>query len=178
MKHILLFGAGKSATVLIEYLKELSIETSWNITIADGNNQLLQQKIGNHPLIKGVVVNVETEAARNELIQPANVVISMLPPTLHYLVAKSCLQLGKHLLTASYIDDNIRSLEKEVADKKLLFLCEMGLDPGIDHMSAMQLIERIRNTGGTITSFKSHCGGLVAPESDNNPWHYNPPGAR
>jgi saccharopine dehydrogenase-like NADP-dependent oxidoreductase len=112
------------------------------------------------------------ENKRRQHITSAAVVISMLPPTLHILVAKDCVALSKHLLTASYVDDSIRSLQKEVNEKGILFLCEMGLDPGIDHMSAMKIIDEIHAQGGSITSFKSHCGGLVAPESDDNPWHY------
>ena len=96
----------------------------------------------------------------------------MLPPSLHFLIAKDCVQFSKNLLTASYVDENIRSLEKEIKDKKLFFLCEMGLDPGIDHMSAMKMINSIKEKGGIIKSFVSHCGGLIAPESDDNPWHY------
>jgi len=96
----------------------------------------------------------------------------MLPPLLHNKVAKDCVTFSKNLLTASYVDDEMRNLETEIENKKLLFLCEMGLDPGIDHMSAMRLIDHILAKGGRVISFKSHCGGLVAPESDDNPWHY------
>ena len=95
-----------------------------------------------------------------------------MPPALHFLVAKDCVEYRKHLLTASYLDNNIKSLREEIVHRKLFFLCEAGLDPGIDHMSAMKIIDGIKEKGGTITSFKSHCGGLIAPESDNNPWHY------
>lgn len=172
MKHILLFGAGKSATVLIEYLKELANENNYNVTVADGNQALAQSKVGDHTLVKAMGVNVEDESLRQTLIKQSDVVISMLPPSLHYLVALDCVAFSKHLLTASYIDEKIKSLTSEIENKNLLFLCEMGLDPGIDHMSAMQLINRIHSIGGKIHSFKSHCGGLVAPESDDNPWHY------
>lgn len=172
MKSILLFGAGKSATVLIDYLKKLASENKYLITIADGNLENAQSKVGKHEYVKAVEVNVEDENNRQKLIEISDVVISLLPPALHYLVAVDCVHYGKHLLTASYIDDNIRSLQPQIENKGLLFLCEMGLDPGIDHMSAMQLIHRIKELGGKITSFKSHCGGLVAPESDDNPWHY------
>ncbi|WP_207493724.1 saccharopine dehydrogenase C-terminal domain-containing protein [Aridibaculum aurantiacum] len=172
MNHILLFGAGKSATVLINYLKDLATEKKYSVTIADGNLEAVQSKVGTHPLVKGVKADVENEFERHALIKQADVVISLLPPSLHYLVALDCLEYEKHLLTASYVDDKIKALEEEVKQKGLLFLCEMGLDPGIDHMSAMELVHRIKAMGGTITSFKSHCGGLVAPESDNNPWHY------
>ncbi|MES1222853.1 MAG: saccharopine dehydrogenase C-terminal domain-containing protein, partial [Bacteroidota bacterium] len=99
-------------------------------------------------------------------------VISLLPPALHYLVAKDCVANSKNLLTASYVDEKIKELKDEIDKKALLFLCEMGLDPGIDHMSAMRIINEIRSEGGSVTSFKSHCGGLVSPASDDNPWHY------
>ena len=172
MKHILLFGAGKSATVLIDYLKKLATEYQYTVTVADGNLDNAQSKVGKHTLVNAAEVNVEEETNRQQLIAQADVVISLLPPSLHYLVAVDCVQFGKHLLTASYIDDKIQALQKQIEEKGLLFLCEMGLDPGIDHMSAMQLIHRIKDVGGKIKSFKSHCGGLVAPESDDNPWHY------
>src|SRR5436189_1648456 len=102
----------------------------------------------------------------------SDIVISMLPPALHFLVAKDCVKFSKHLLTASYVDDSMKSLEKGIEEKNLLFLCEMGLDPEIDHMSAMKIVDELHASGARITSFKSHCGGLVAPESDDNPWHY------
>lgn len=172
MKHILLFGAGKSATVLIDYLKQLATDHNYNVTVADGNLENAQSKVGSHALVRAVEANVENELERNGLIKSADVVISLLPPSLHYSVALDCITYSKHLLTASYIDDKIYALKNDIESKGLLFLCEMGLDPGIDHMSAMQLIHRIKALGGKINSFKSHCGGLVAPESDDNPWHY------
>src|SRR4029078_6765096 len=116
--------------------------------------------------------DIRDEDKRSTQIAKADIVISMLPPALHFLVAKDCLKHSKHLLTASYVDEQVKSLQNEIEKRGLLFLCEMGLDPGIDHMSAMQIIDEIHSRGGAITSFKSHCGGLVAPESDNNPWHY------
>ena len=172
MKHIVLFGAGRSATVLIDYLKQTATEIVCKVTVADADLKTVEQKVGGHPLVKAAEVNIENETQRQELISQADVVISLMPPHLHFLVAIDCLELGKHLLTASYVDEKIKALEQQIQEKKLFFLCEMGLDPGIDHMSAMQLINNIKAKGGTITSFKSHCGGLVAPESDTNPWHY------
>lgn len=172
MKSILVFGAGKSATCLIEYLvKEIALH-QWQLVVADGNLALVESKLGNAAGTKAVAVNVEEEDARKSLIQKADIVISLLPPHLHILVAKDCVAFGKNLLTASYADDAIRALAPQIEAKKLLFLCEMGLDPGIDHMSAMQMIHQVKQQGGNIISFKSHCGGLVAPESDDNPWHY------
>lgn len=172
LKHIVLFGAGKSATVLIEYLKEIATENIWQVIVADSNLETAMAKVGEHALAKAVAVDIENADERKELIAQADVVISLMPPHLHYLLALDCIELNKHLLTASYIDEQIKSLQSEIEKRNLLFLCEMGLDPGIDHMSAMRLFDRIKNEGGTITSFKSHCGGLVAPESDDNPWHY------
>jgi saccharopine dehydrogenase-like NADP-dependent oxidoreductase len=172
MKHILLFGAGKSATSLIDYLKKTSTDIVCKITVADADLATVQAKVGEHPLVTAKQVNVESDGERRDLIKDADVVISLMPPHLHYLIATDCLELEKHLLTASYVDERIRSLEKDIEAKGLLFLCEMGLDPGIDHMSAMQIIDGIRKKEGTISSFRSHCGGLIAPESDTNPWHY------
>jgi saccharopine dehydrogenase-like NADP-dependent oxidoreductase len=170
--HILLFGAGKSATVLIDYLKKTAAQKQWQVVIADANLAAVQSKVGDHSWVKAVGVSIENETERKALVEKAAVVISLLPPSLHYFVAMDCLQFGKHLLTASYVDEKIKALADDIKSKNILFLCEMGLDPGIDHMSAMQLIHRIKNEGGTIHSFLSHCGGLVAPESDTNPWHY------
>ncbi len=172
MKHILLFGAGKSATVLIDYLKTISTENKWNVIVADNDLVAAKLKVGEHDWVKAVELNITNETERKHLINQADIVISMMPPSLHYLVALDCIEFKKHLLTASYVDDRIKKEEATIKNNGLLFLCEMGLDPGIDHMSAMQIIHRIKNEGGNILSFRSHCGGLVAPESDNNPWHY------
>ncbi len=172
MKTILLLGAGKSATVLIDYLIETAKENKWKFIVADAGKEQVLFKTNHSPFAEAVALDVTNEGQRSKLIQRAHVVISMMPPALHFLVAKDCVEYRKHLLTASYVDSKIRSLEQEIKQKKLLFLCEMGLDPGIDHMSAMKIIHAIKNEGGKITSFKSHCGGLVAPESDDNPWHY------
>jgi saccharopine dehydrogenase (NADP+, L-glutamate forming) len=170
--QILVLGAGKSATVLIQYLQKKAVENNWYIVLADGDKAVAEKKWNAANNGHAIGFNIEDSALRNEYIQQATVVVSMLPAYLHFLVAKDCLRLLKPLFTASYVDEQMQSLAKEAAEKKVLFLCEMGLDPGIDHMSAMELIHRIQNSGGKITSFKSHCGGLIAPESDNNPWHY------
>jgi len=172
MKHILLFGAGKSATVLIDYLKQVATGKQWRVTIADVDLAAVEAKVGVHALVKAVGISIEDENARKALIQQADVVISLLPAALHYIVALDCLAFGKHLLTASYVDDKIKVLADKIKQKNILFLCEMGLDPGIDHMSAMELIHRLREQGARFTGFRSHTGGLVAPESDDNPWHY------
>ena len=172
MKTIVLIGAGKSATVLIDYLIAEAAINNWKFIIADSNREQILLKTNNSKYAEAVQLDVTNEDERSKLIKRAHVVISMMPPALHFLVAKDCVEYRKHLLTASYLDDKMKSLQDEISQRKLLFICEMGLDPGIDHMSAMKIIDEIKSKGGKITSFKSHCGGLVAPESDNNLWHY------
>ena len=172
MKNILLFGAGKSATCLIDYLVHNAASEDWQISIADISTDLIESKTGKAPCTKAYATDITDAESRASLISQADIVISMMPPSLHILIAKDCVDQNKNLLTASYVDPQIRGLENEIKSKGLLFLCEMGLDPGIDHMSAMQIIDGIKKDGGVIASFKSHCGGLVAPESDDNPWHY------
>jgi saccharopine dehydrogenase-like NADP-dependent oxidoreductase len=172
MKTILLFGAGKSATVLINYLLENSISENWKIVVVDADLKLAQSKIGGAKNALAISFDINNSDERARHIRHADIIISLLPPSLHFEVAKDCVKHHKNLLTASYVDTELKKLVPEIEKNKLLFLCEMGLDPGIDHMSAMQLIDDIHSKGGKITSFKSHCGGLVAPESDDNPWHY------
>ena len=172
MKKILLFGAGKSATVLIDYLLKNALAEDWTVIVVDANLALAQSKIGNALAGEALSFDINDVSERGKHIQQADIVISLLPPALHILVAKDCITYQKNLLTASYVDEQMRSLEQSIKDRNILFLCEMGLDPGIDHMSAKKMIDNIEAEGGSITSFYSHCGGLVAPESDNNPWHY------
>jgi saccharopine dehydrogenase (NADP+, L-glutamate forming) len=172
MKKILLFGAGKSATTLIDYLGKTCDENEWKLLVCDANLSLAESKIKSFSSAEAVSFDVSNDEKRHEYISNADLIISMLPPGLHFLVAIDCVAFSKNLLTASYIDEKIKSLEDEILEKGLIFVGEMGLDPGIDHMSAMKMIHKIKNEGGKITSFKSHCGGLVSPESDDNPWHY------
>ena len=172
MKKILLFGAGKSATVLIDYLLKNALAEDWTVTVVDANLALAQSKIGNALGGEALSFDINDAIERGKHIQNADIVISLLPPALHILVAQDCISYKKNLLTASYVDAQMRSLEQSILENNILFLCEMGLDPGIDHMSAKKMIDAIEAKGGQITSFHSHCGGLVAPESDNNPWHY------
>ncbi len=172
MPQILLFGAGKSATTLIRYLIDVAGTRGWQVVVAENNLELALSKIGSAACAHAVQLDVGNEAERDRLVSEADVVISLLPPTLHFLVATSCLRLRRHLLTASYVDDAIRALSKDAHDNGLLFLCEMGLDPGIDHMSALHFIQTVAKDADQIVSFHSHTGGLVAPESDDNPWHY------
>ncbi len=131
MKTILLFGAGKSATVLIDYLLENAVAENWQVVVIDADLKLAQSKIGGSPRATAVSFDITNTDERVKKIRHADIVISMLPPFLHIEVAKDCVKYHKHLLTASYVDDDIRKLEKDIEKNKLLFLCEMGLDPGL-----------------------------------------------
>jgi saccharopine dehydrogenase-like NADP-dependent oxidoreductase len=172
MKQILVMGAGKSASVLIEYLLEMAGEKGWHVHVADLNLELARSRAGDSLHATAHGIDSASGEQASTLVRNADVVISMLPPYLHIEAALLCLKQGKHFLNASYVTPDMAALHEEAERKDLLFLCEMGLDPGIDHMSAMEMIDSIRSKGGRIHSFRSHCGGLVAPESDNNPWHY------
>jgi saccharopine dehydrogenase-like NADP-dependent oxidoreductase len=172
MKKILIFGAGRSSIYLIEYLLDHAQEGGWKVVIADINLESAIQRLNGHP--SGMAISLDTlnESARKSAINEADLVISLMPPNLHQTIAEDCLEFGKNLLTASYISPNLSVLKEKVMEKGLIFLGEMGLDPGIDHMSAMEKIHDIQSKGGKVVSFKSYTGGLVAPESDDNPWNY------
>jgi saccharopine dehydrogenase-like NADP-dependent oxidoreductase len=172
MKKILIIGAGRSATTLIHYLLDHSIEMEAEIIVCDQDLALANSKIGNHPRGLAVAVNIMNSEDRLNLLRDKDLVLSMMPPALHLEIAKDCIKLRKPLMNASYVSKEMQSLHEEVKSLGLLFCCELGLDPGIDHMSAMQIIDDIHGKGGTIKHFYSYTGGLVAPESDNNPWHY------
>lgn len=170
--HILLLGAGKSATTLIQYLNSIAEKEHWQVTVADKDLAIVQKKLIPYPHLTATQIDIDNREQRQLIIGKASLVISLLPPPLQITVATDCLEAGKHFFSASYTDPALLPMASAIADKNLLFLMEMGLDPGIDHMSAMELIHRIRSKGGKITGFASHCGGLVAPASDDNPWHY------
>jgi len=172
MKNILLFGAGKSATCLIDYLLTNAPRQKWHVTVVDSDLMLIKSKTGKSYYVTPVAIDIRDQQARQILVEETDLVISLLPPSLHILVAKDCLQYRKHLLTASYTDPEVKKLQKDIQKAGLLFMYEMGLDPGIDHMSAMKVIHSIEKKGGLIYSFKSYCGGLISPESNDNPWQY------
>jgi saccharopine dehydrogenase-like NADP-dependent oxidoreductase len=172
MNNILVLGAGKSATVMIDYLLKNAKTENWNVSIADINVSHLASKIAKMGTGESFVIDITNTEQRQQAIQKADIVISLLPVTFHTLVANDCLTFSKNLVTASYVNEVIAKMHDEVKAKGIIFMKEIGLDPGIDHMSAMLLIDEIKEKGGEITSFKSYCGGLVAPEYDTNPWNY------
>lgn len=172
MRNILIIGAGRSASSLIQYLLNKSEEEELFLTIGDVSVQAANHLVKNHPNAKAVVLDVFNEKDRKAAVSNADIVISMLPAKYHTEVAKDCITFGKNMVTASYISDEMQSLDSKAKAKGLVFMNEIGLDPGIDHMSAMQVIDRIKESGGKMLLFESFCGGLIAPESDNNLWNY------
>lgn len=172
MKNIFVIGAGRSATTLIAYFLEHAEAEDWQITVGDISMELAKEKVNGHPKGRTIAFNVSDGEQRRSEIGKADIIVSMLPARFHIDVAKDCVELGKHLTTASYISDEMRALDAAARSKDLILLNEIGLDPGIDHLSAMNLLDAIRNEGGKIEHFESFTGGLIAPESDNNPWHY------
>lgn len=172
MRHILVIGAGKSTSVLISYLLDKSIDENLFITIGDIDLQLANKIAGNHPRCKATLLNIFEKENREVAISQADIVISMLPARFHMEVARDCIKFNKNLVTASYVSKEMRALDAEVKSKGLIFMNETGVDPGIDHMSAMQVIDRIKDQGGKMLMFESFTGGLVAPESDTNLWNY------
>ncbi|WP_159799687.1 saccharopine dehydrogenase family protein [Flavobacterium sp. MK4S-17] len=172
MRNILIIGAGRSATSLIEYLLNKTESENLHITIADLSAELAQKKTKGHTRATAIAFDIFNEAQRKAEISKADIVISMLPAHLHYEVAKDCIVLKKNMVTASYISPAMQELDAQVKENGLIFMNEIGLDPGIDHMSAMKVIDEIRDKGGKILLFESFCGGLVAPECDNNLWNY------
>lgn len=172
MRNILIIGAGRSSSSLIKYLLDKSSTENLHITIGDLSVKNAEQKINNHPNASAIQLDVFNEEERKKAIQQSDIVISMLPAHLHIEVAKNCIEFEKHMVTASYVSKEMEALDDEAKSKGLIFMNEIGLDPGIDHMSAMDVIDRIRENGGEMLLFESFCGGLVAPESDTNLWNY------
>jgi saccharopine dehydrogenase-like NADP-dependent oxidoreductase len=172
MKNVLIAGAGKSSTSLINYMLRHSETENWNVTVIDSNLEAIEEKLQGHKNGKAVVLDINDTEARRAQVQQSDIVLSVMPPHLHFLLAQDCLVYKKHLITSSYISEDILALNDQAAAEQLLFMCEMGCDPGIDHMSTAKLIDEINAEGGDISSFISCCGGLVAPESDTNLWHY------
>ncbi|TNE69648.1 MAG: saccharopine dehydrogenase [Bacteroidetes bacterium] len=172
MRNLLIIGAGRSATALINYILKEAKEHNFFITVADADIALAQAKVGSSPNSRAIWLDASKPNDRRDIISRADVVVSLLPPQMHLEVAQDCIALGKHMVTASYVSTQVLRLGDEARQRALVFMNEIGLDPGIDHMSAMQRIDGIRAKGGKVTAFYSFAGGLVAPESDDNPWHY------
>jgi saccharopine dehydrogenase-like NADP-dependent oxidoreductase len=172
MKKILVIGAGRSSSVLIDYLIENAADEDWFVTVADANIELAESKTQESERAKAFHFDANDAEMRTNLIYSHDLIISMLPANMHFEIAKVCLSNKKNLITPSYVSKEMRAMDVEIKNAGLLFLNEMGVDPGIDHMSAMKIIDKVKREGGEVLSFDSFCGGLIAPENDNNPWNY------
>jgi saccharopine dehydrogenase-like NADP-dependent oxidoreductase len=172
MKQILVLGAGLSSSALVRYLQQQAGKLQWVITIADANIDSAILRAANMPYTNAIQLQANDTFELGNTIAQYDIVLSLLPPDMHVLVAKACITYKKHLITASYVSDGMRNLHKDALKAGVLLLNEMGLDPGIDHMSAMYVIDEIKAMGGQVRVFRSYCGGLVAEEFDDNPWHY------
>ncbi|MEW7280626.1 saccharopine dehydrogenase family protein [Aquimarina sp. 2201CG1-2-11] len=172
MRKILVIGAGKSTGVLIKYFQNKSKSENLHITIGDISIESAKKLEAGHANTTAIALDIFNQELREKTILDADIVVSMLPARFHIEVAKDCLRYGKCMVTASYVSPEMQELDKEAREKGLVFMNEIGVDPGIDHMSAMQVIDRIRNQGGKLILFESFTGGLIAPENDTNLWNY------
>ncbi len=172
MRTVLIIGAGRSASSLIQYLLDKSVEEDLHLIIGDLSLKSARSKTNNHPNATAISLDIFDQNQRKEAIKKADIVISMLPAHLHIEVARDCIVYKKNMVTASYISDAMQGLDVLAKENNLIFMNEIGLDPGIDHMSAMKVIHEIKAKGGKMLLFESFCGGLVAPESDTNLWNY------
>ncbi|WP_431110726.1 saccharopine dehydrogenase family protein [Winogradskyella poriferorum] len=172
MRKILIIGAGKSSSYLIKYLLDKSQSENLQITIGDLNVENAKKLVSDHNDVNIIHLDVFDSNSRSKAVKNADIVISMLPARFHIEVARDCVTYKKHMVTASYVSKEMEALDEDAKANNLVFMNEIGVDPGIDHMSAMQVIDRIRDNGGKMILFESFTGGLVAPESDDNLWNY------
>ena len=169
MKKALVLGAGLVAGPLVRYLLE---QDGFAVTVASRTLEKAQRLIGGAKNGTAVKLDVHDEAALDRLIGDHDLAVSLLPYVYHPLVARLCVNHRKPMVTASYVKDEMRALDKAARDAGVILLNEIGVDPGIDHMSAMRVIDQIRSEGGKLTEFSSYCGGLPAPDANNNPFGY------
>jgi saccharopine dehydrogenase-like NADP-dependent oxidoreductase len=172
MKTVFVAGAGRSSTTLIYHLLECSEGIGLRVIVGDASLELAVSKCNNHPNSVAIEFDVNNSDLCSSLVSQADIVISLLPPDMHHLLVDECLKHGKHFLSASYVSDKVAALAPAARAKGVVMISECGLDPGIDHMSAMEIIHRLKSQGANLISFKSYTGGLVAPESNDNPWGY------
>ncbi len=172
MKHLLILGAGRSSSTLIREALNRAAIHGWHVHVGDVDGALAERKVNGHPNGSAFAMDPKDLASRDERIQSADLVISMVPAFLHPQIARVAIAAGKPVITPSYISPEMNSLDEFAKENQVLVLNEIGLDPGIDHLSAMKVLDEIRDAGGTIHEFESYCGGLIAPISDTNPWHY------
>lgn len=170
--QILLLGAGKSSAHLIDFLSHYTLAENYKFIIMDIDTSLIPKEIYKLPSVE--VIKVETKDIQfyKEYIASSTITISMLPAFMHLDIARMCLETTTHLITPSYISAEMKSMDNDVKSKDLIFLNEMGFDPGIDHMTTMKIYDKLEEKVAKLVSYKSYAGGLVAPKNDNNPWNY------
>ncbi len=169
MKSVLVLGAGLVAGPPIRYLLD---RANVAVTVANRHPEQGKAQIGGRPNGKAVECDATDTARVSKLVAEHDLTISLLPAPQHPAVAKLCLQHGKHMVTTSYVSPAMAELNEPATKAGLMFLNEIGVDPGIDHMSAMRIIHGVARRGGKIVSFRSYCGGLPAPDANTNPWGY------
>ena len=172
MKNIFVIGAGLSASSLLRYLTENASLENWQIKVCDRDGELAQSKVDDCENAMGFELDALNPDARKPYMEWADLVISMLPARFHIEIAKDCLKFNTNLITPSYVSKEMKELDEAAKAAGLLFMNEIGVDPGLDHMSAKKILDEIEEMGGTMHIFESFTGGLIAPESDNNPWNY------
>jgi len=172
MKEILIFGAGRSASYLIKYLASQGLAENWKIRVCDANTELAKKCVSGFSNVDAITLDVMNRLSREIKIQKVELVISMLPAELHLEIAQSCAALGRNMITASYVSEGIKGLDSAFKEKGKMLLMECGLDPGLDHMSGMRVINKIRQSGNELTGFETFTGGLLAPGDADNPWDY------
>lgn len=170
--RILVIGAGKSTAVLIDYLLDQAAERDWQVHVVDREVELARDRVADRPCGSAGSLDVDDLAARDRLIDDANLVVSMLPAHMHGPVAEACVDSRVHFVSASYVSGDVRDLDQAARQAGITILNEVGVDPGIDHMSAMERLDGLRARGAKIRAFETFTGGLVAPEFDDNPWRY------
>ena len=172
MKKVILFGAGRSARHLVSFLVEGALNGKWQVVIADTNVTHWIEEYGDLDQVKFVSGDASIAKFRHGLITNSSLVISMLPAFMHAEVVRDCINFHVHVFTPSYVSPEVNAMNDRAIQEGVLVLNEMGVDPGIDHISAMEIIHRLKNQGADIESFESYTGGLVAPASDDNLWGY------
>jgi len=168
VQKVLVFGAGRSSWFFINYMAQYCQKHNILLTVVDQSVQHVAQ----WPSITALSIDIHDEVTRRSLVNDHDLVVSLLPVAFHTFVIQDCLALGKHFANASYASDELKQLNEAAKQAGLMFACEMGLDPGLDHMSALSLIHDLQAQGATLKSFTSYTGGLVSPSADTNSWHY------
>lgn len=168
MKRVLVLGAGLVARPLVRYL----LEKGYQVVMASRTASKAEAMIAGHPNGKALALDVQDEAVLSQLISDCDLAVSLVPYTFHPVVAKHSIRHRKHMVTTSYVSAAMQELDGAARSAGVTILNEIGVDPGIDHMSAMRIIDGVRDRGGQIIAFRSYCGGLPAPEANDNPFGY------